>query len=424
MKKLVYRYGIAAALALALAILSIGITKDYRLRHEDNNALWTTVARAHLHLGLGKTRGHDSFVSRKTGKQSFYRHHPPAIGLTLAAITGILGRDDPVVVRSSAILFHLISLALLFLLVNRILGRWPALLSALLLALLPQAAFYGRMYNHEPLALPLIILLVDRYWAALTHGCRSDLLWMAAAAVCGALVGWLTFFAIAACGAHALLMRRRAAAHAGVVLAVLAGTGLGAFLLDLLHIAWVGEWQLGELQRIFLERLGIDKEYGLLRWLERMLSSHVKLFTATGTCALAWVSYRWARRAVTAWRNADTTEPARYSPDDTAEELVAIFTATGLGYMTVFNWGAWQHHYWQFPLIPAVVISLTLVAQRLLSWIRAEALPRRKRALRLGVGVLLAVEIIFTSFTTLTKLHTRPSDYCTTAVPRMRERLL
>jgi 4-amino-4-deoxy-L-arabinose transferase-like glycosyltransferase len=422
MKNLVYRYGVVAALALALSILSIGITKDYRLRHEDNNALWTTVARAHLHLGLGKTKGHDTFVSRQTGKANFYRHHPPGIGLTLAAITGIVGRDGPVVVRSAAIFFHLIALILLFRLVSSTLGRWPALFAAMLFAVLPQSAFYGRMYNHEPLAFPLMILLVDRYWAALAHGRRSDLLWMMTAAVCGALVGWVAFFAIAACAVHALLMRGRSP-HARLVLAVLAGSGLGAFLLDLLHIAWVGGWDLGELQRIFLKRLGIDKEYGLFRWLERMISFHVKLFTATGTCALVWVNFGWAKRVVAGWRDPVKTKLERLSPQETAEELVAVFTLAGLGYLTVFNWGAWQHHYWQFPLIPAVVISLTLAAARLLSWIRA-GLSGRRRALRICVVVLLAAEIIFTTFSSLSKLHTRSSDYCIKSVPRMRERLL
>ena len=43
----------------AFGILAIGLRADWRLRHEDNGAMHTTLALSHLRLGLERTRAHD-----------------------------------------------------------------------------------------------------------------------------------------------------------------------------------------------------------------------------------------------------------------------------------------------------------------------------------------------------------------------------
>ena len=55
------RLAVALIFLLQLALLAIGITRDYRLKHEDNNALHATFARAHLQLGLGTTKAQNYF---------------------------------------------------------------------------------------------------------------------------------------------------------------------------------------------------------------------------------------------------------------------------------------------------------------------------------------------------------------------------
>lgn len=88
----------------ALALLSIGIGRDWRLVHEDNGALHTTFARGHLDLGLARTRGQDVFSRPATDQRSFYGHHPSGTSVVLAtgslqALAGVIGsRQESVTV--------------------------------------------------------------------------------------------------------------------------------------------------------------------------------------------------------------------------------------------------------------------------------------------------------------------------------------
>ena len=162
---------VAAIFALQLGLLAIGITRDYRLKHEDNNALHATFARAHLQLGLATTRGQNYFYSPARGSGEFYANHPPGPGLVLAAAYALTGSDGPLVTRATAVAFHLLAAALFLGLARRIFPRpRDALLAALLFVLLPVSAFFGRMLNHEVLVLPAALLIVRGYWEQLDGG--------------------------------------------------------------------------------------------------------------------------------------------------------------------------------------------------------------------------------------------------------------
>jgi hypothetical protein len=84
----------------------------------------------------------------------------------------------------------------------------------------------------------------------------------------------------------------------------------------------------------------------------------------------------------------------------------------------VFNWGAWQHHYWQFPLLPAVVMAIALASMELGR--RAVHGPRRTLA-RL-VLAMMVVEILVTSAVGLYARHTTPEDRVIEAVESFRSR--
>ena len=61
-------------LLYAVAILSINVTSDWHLIHEDNGAMHTTLALSHLRLGLAQTRAHEVGCRRKTvTRQGFSR---------------------------------------------------------------------------------------------------------------------------------------------------------------------------------------------------------------------------------------------------------------------------------------------------------------------------------------------------------------
>ena len=185
---------------------------------------------------------------------------------------------------------------------------------------------------------------------------------------------------------------------------------LGAFffVVDIAHIAWVRGGDLSDLAAIFSSRIGADQSYGPFEWAHKMLGFSRRLATASGTGALIWLGVRTVRAVL---------GKIRLRP---VEEIAAVFLLGGLAYLVVFNWGAWQHHYWQFPLLPAVVISLalavTLVAKR------ANEGPRRL-ASRVLLG-LIVIEVITASTVALYKRHTTPEDRVIQTVEKLRSRFL
>jgi hypothetical protein len=289
-------------------------------------------------------------------------------------------------------------------------GPRAALVAAVAFAILPQAAFYGRMVNHEVLALPAIVLLVDRYFATARGGGWRAATVMAAAATAGAVLAWVTFFAIAACAAHSALSIRRPQLYpaAGRTLAVLAGLGASLFAVDLAHIAWVRGGDLSDLSQIFSRRLGAGQDYGAFEWTRKMFGFSRRLATLSGTLALGWLAVRTGR---------GLTGRIRLRP---LEEVGAVFLLTGLGYLVVFSWGAWQHHYWQFPLLPAVVIALALAVTGLMR--SASAGPHRTASL--VVLVFFVVEILVTSVVGISTRHTTPEDRVIKASETFRSRSL
>jgi len=395
---------------LAAALLSIGISRDYRLKHEDNNALHAAFGRAHVEAGLSVTKGHDAYVNRTNRKVHYYAHHPPGCGLVLGGVFSITGGDRPQLVRGVAIAATLSTLVLVWWIVRREEGSKAALVAALALAVIPQAAFYGRMVNHEVLALPVIVLLVDRYFAFARKGGWQAGVGLAIAATVGALVAWVTFFAVAACAVHAAvsLRRRETTPAGGSALALLLTMGASLIAIDIGHIAWVKGGDLSDLAAIFSSRVGAGQSYGPIEWTHKMLGFSRRLATASGTMALIWLGFRSIRALL------------RKTSLKPVEEFAAVYLGAGIGYLVVFNWGAWQHHYWQFPLLPAVAIALSLAVMTISE--RARRGPRR-----LSYGVLLGIivlEVFSTSTVMLHKRHTTPEDRVIQAVETLRSRYL
>lgn len=384
----------------ALAILCIGLGRDYVLKHENNNALYTSFARSHLELGLAVTRGHDLFYSRGTEVTGFYAHHPPGIALVLAAAFWLTGEDGPVTTRLVAITFTMSALLLIAALVRRELGPCEGLLAAGIFAILPQSAFYGRMVNHEILALPAIIVVVASYHDFAATGRKRSALLLALAAAVGTFLAWATFFALAACGAHALLRYRRRGARTALLL--LAPLSLALFAANIMHILHVKQDELADLSSIFLRRVGAGQEYSAFDWLSKMSSFSLRLFCVTGTLALIWLAIRVGRR----WMASESVRPI--------EEMGAIFAGAGVGYLVVFNWGAWQHHYWQYPLLPAVVIATVLAFEALA--VKARRAERRRQVLL----VLALIEIVASSTLGLYKRHSRIDAFVVERVETLR----
>jgi hypothetical protein len=404
------RWAILPILILAAILLSIGIGREYRLKHEDNNALHSAFGRAHAEAGLSVTKGQDAYVNPKNRKVHFYAHHPPGCGLVLGGVFAMTGSDRPEIVRGVAIAATLATLMLVWWIVRREEGPEAALIAALAFAVVPQAAFYGRMVNHEVLALPFIVLLVDRYFAFARGGGWRAGIGLAAAATVGALIAWVTFFALAACGAHAAISfrRREAFPAAGPALVILLMMGAALFAIDIAHIAWVQGGDLSDLAAIFSSRVGAGQTYGPFEWTHKMLGFSRRLVTACATIALIWLGVRTVRALLSR-----TSLKA-------IEEFAAVYLGAGIGYLVVFNWGAWQHHYWQFPLLPAAVIALSLAVTTVFR--RGRQGPRRM-AYRVLLGIII-FEVLSTSSVMLYKRHTTPEDRVIQAVGKLESRYL
>jgi hypothetical protein len=405
--------GLVGALILAGGLLAIGMRDDFRLKHEDNNALYTTFARAHLVKGLAVTGGQDAFVD-KSGQVSFYGHHPGGPALLLAAAMKITGIDAPVMPRAVAASCHLLGLVFFVLLLRPVARPAELVLGAALYAILPQGAFFCRMLNHEPLVLPAVLLLVERYFHFLRTGRVRALAGMALAAVWGAAMGWAAFFVMAACLAHAgLAMRagRVRAARAGVWLTVTMLLCLG---LDIAQLIWVHGGGTAELDRTLLTQLGVGGSWSPSHWVLHQVDIHRRYFSLAGFAASVFAAWRLGQAAWEIVRRG-----ARAKPDlDPLVERAGVFIAAGSAYALVFNTRAELHHYWQFLFLPAVVSSLLAMARA--AHLRIEDGCRGRR---LVAGALL-FEILATSALTLRQRHTRPEAYCIRTVANLRSRFL
>ncbi len=403
---------VLALFLLQTALLLIGIGREYELKHEDNNALHATFARSHLELGLQKTRGQNHFYNPSTGDVQVYAHHPPAPALTLAAVYRVTGRDGPAVTRATAVGFHLLATWLFYGFMRRVFGRdQEVFLSTFLFVVVPESTFFGRMMNHEVLVLPAAVLLVRGYWESIRDGWSTPR-WVTAVlvgAAWAALSGWAGFFAMGACAAHAgweLLVRRNRRANR--VLIVLSVMGCALFALDVAHAIWVLGGDAAYLRDVLESRMGSGAPFGLGRWFSRVVELHWRYFGLTSLFAVAALAYRGLR----ALRLDGATDPA--------VDVGFLFLLAGAAYVAVFNLNAQQHDYWQFLLLPASAIALTLTYR----WILEGLGSGRRRSAWLALLTLVTLDISATAIYTLQERHLRTEAYCQETVAVFRRDFL
>lgn len=395
---------LAALFVLQFGLLTIGITRDYQLKHEDNNALHATLARSHLHVGLETTRGQNYFYSPATQTGLFYPNHPPGPALVLAAVYGLTGADGPATTRAVAIAFHMLATWFFLGLARRVLASSTEIVLALtLFIVLPESAFFGRMLNHEVLALPGAILLVRGYWEAV-YGDWSRTRWILAVAggsAWAAISGWPGFFAIAAAGVHAAIevaLRRNAKAR--LPLFVLAASGAILFSLTLSHLLWILGGDVAYLRALFSSRAVGEGRPDVISWIGRILELHWRYFGITSAIALGAVAARAARRT-----------PAAI---DGAQEIALIFLLAGAGYVAAFAFNATKHDYWQFLLLPATALAVPLLLRAVL------AFTAHRRLLRRALIGLAILDITVVTAVTLVQRHVKQEGYCLRVVAEMR----
>jgi hypothetical protein len=397
-------------LAVQLALLTFRIGEDFQRKHEDNNALHATFARAHLQLGIATTRGHNYFFNPATGLGGHYANHPPGAGLLLAAVYGATGIDSPAMTRGTAIAIHMLGTWLFYQLARRVLhGRAAAAVALAAYAVLPESSFFGRMVNHEVLVLPAALLLVRAYWELIRGGWPMPraVTAMLAAAAAATIAGWAGFFVIAACLAHGALELTRGNRRARIAVLTLAAAGALPGVVVAASLVGLPGVDASHFGNLAAARMTGQSGDTVLQSLARVLEIHWRYFGLTAAIALGYAAWHSLRQAF------------RHDPDP-ALDIVLIFLTAGAAYVLVFLPNAARHDYWQFLLLPAAALSLPLLARAVRVTLTARGRPVAARVLL----AVMAVEMTATAVATLSRRYSKGEAYAIEKVSEIRSHFL
>lgn len=406
------RAAAAAILLLSAALLSIGLRDDWRLLHEDNGALFTTLALSHVRLGLAETRAHDVFVVAATGERFPYGHHPPGVALLVAAAFAVTGSDAPAVARSVAIAFHLGSAVLLLSLLRRVVGSCDALIGLLLFTVLPMSAYFGRMVGYEPFGLFAALLMLNGWVQHRQKGGRAGLGLLAAGILLGGLIDWAPLFFAAALGVVEIVDLVRGTSPSRSALATLGLAAAGVLLLDLLHLAVAGHGALESLKEI-LAQGAVPGRPGLspLDFVLGQLEGFRRYFTHAGLVSALLVG---AALLSPPGKLASSLCPA----DAVFLRLLAASGGAALAYVLAAPRWAEIHAYWKFYALPFTVLAMVLVTGAI-----GRGMARR-RPLVLTLAFLFGAEVLVTSSYMLHLRHTRIGEYAVTETAKLRREFL
>lgn len=374
---------VAFLVVYSALLLSIGITREWRLVHEDNGAMQTALALSHTRHGLAETKAHNWFVARDGKDRLGYPHHPAGVPLLIAAGFTVTGSETRAVARGVMILFSIGSAVLMYRILARLFDdETIAFAGALFFATIPMQSFFGRMVNFEPPVLFFILLMllawISRSWPA-----------MAAAIIAGVMVDWtILFFCAAIVVMEGITWVRGRGVPAGLIVA--AGAGAIGLALAFAHIAIA----FGSLQRFF-DVLGKDVGAGHeplrpLNWLSLMFENYRHYFTSTGVITSIAVAVMLL------------LPKARMRPEVRRFALVA--GAAALVYLLASPNRARLHHYWQFFFLPYAATAFAVA----FAWLRA-----RKAT---AVIALIVIEVAAATGYKLYRRHTEPGEYAVTAI--------
>jgi hypothetical protein len=386
----------------AFGILSIGLTRDWHLFHEDNGAMHTTLALSHLKLGLERTRAHDLFFNPKTGEVSVYGHHPPATALVLAGAFLLTGSDSPAVARMVAIAFHLASLFLLVRLLSRFFAKGTVLLGGFVMATLPMSSYFGRMVNYEPLCLFAVLLQLDGYAAFKYDRAGRGLARLALGVLLGGLIDWASFFFAAAIAVAEVAdaLRRRSRSLLPLVVVVI--SAVGTFLFDLWHLWYAGHESLTPFREVLTQNQPLwEQKFSLGKFFSRQIEIFRRYYTHAGLLSSLLVAFGLAASRTRLSKSLFNVPEGKL-----VKRLLAVTGGAGLGYILAAPYWARVHPYWQFYFLPFVVLSMLLVWHLL--W---QKVTENQTAFFRGLLAILILEALITSAYTLHARHTKIGAY-------------
>ncbi len=345
----VWTVGLVLVLVWLSWALSLNLTRPWTGHHDWNGVLWAQSAHNNLRAGLGTTLGVPTSYypgALPIPPTGYYVNHPPALPLAVTGTFAVFGECEWAA-RLVPISCSLVSIVLLWLLVRSCLGERAATLSAAVLTLLPMELYFGRMVNHEPVALMWMLgaLLSFRRWEL--EGRR---VWAGAALTCvlaGMWTAWSGYIFAGVTGGLLLLGGRSSQRKLGAVLLGLAVVSAALFLIHVRSVradAWEALWG------AFVFRAAGDEQYAFTwaQWLGRQYH-----FLSTRIPLLAWglgaigAGYTWSRLRSDAglrWLG----------------WAAASLFLTAASFLVVFSNGSYIHDYWGFYLLAPVAMMAGL----------------------------------------------------------------
>lgn len=255
----------AIVLILYAAILSRGISQPWIGLHDWNGAFYSQLARNLLRYPFDMHHGMPVIavgpIQPAPGEWSFYATHPPGLVWCIAASFQLFGEHEWAA-RLVPIIASLATLALLCRAVASRCGETTACVTGVMYALLPMAAYFGRMPDQEAPCLFLMLAAVlaadhrlDPSARSLTR-LRPGFVW----SVCIAAAIWIDWVAIipaALVVLRAILALARGKITPSACLRI-AATPILAVILLILYMVYFGlggHW--ADLVAVFSSRAGV-----------------------------------------------------------------------------------------------------------------------------------------------------------------------
>lgn len=385
---------------LMFAILTININAPFYGHHEPNGVWIGTSLRNWNWYGVIELGGIPATTAEPVAESDdLYRyvHHPPLMVWLTYGMSKLLGEKPDAMpreltLRIVSVFSTMLTLSVLYIITRRLIGvRW-AMLTTALYSLTPMIAYFGRMPNHEPLAMVFIYCFVAVFINWMRRYTLSRIMCMAVLAVLSMWTAWAGAFFFFSLGLVALLLGTNCHRIAIVVVGIItlvATLGVPAFF----------EWQYtGSIQELidaFLYRASSatlapeSVEFTVwgfvVQWFVHMLTS-----MTYGFVLLAIIGIFWVVRL--------PSQLVRYT-------ILALWLAPFL-YMMTFRNASHVHDYYKIYYLLGFVLAIGVLIKDVWSKPPRTTLQRLSRPLIVGVWITSLVLGVFW----LQLLHTTGDD--------------
>lgn len=354
--------GVVVILLLMWALLLVRLNAPW-VGHHDGNGTWiSAVARNYAIYGASELGYLQLYNPGPATPETyrFYLNHPPLITWTVTVFGQVFGQEPDgapmeMAARLVSIFSTMIGMSAFFVIGRRAFGECVALWALALYALTPMIAYFGRMPNHEPLALLFLYIFAAVMLNWLRQPTPARWLLMLVCAVLAMWTAWASAFMLAAFGLFVLWHGRT---PQRLQMIVLGGVTLVATAAIPLFYEWQRPGAIAELQEAFLYRSsnqsGSDgsESFTAFEFISRLIMQSFPLMTLTPIILGIWGLF--ARRQ--------------------GMGIVYALMLGTVGYMLVFRNAFHIHDYYKIFFLPGLALSAAAILVYIL---RTPRLKRR-----------------------------------------------